>query len=400
MKSVGIVAEYNPYHRGHKYHLEKTLEMTGAECAVTVMSGNFTQRGELSPWDKWQRSESAVIAGINLVLELPFVYAVNRGEIFAQGAVDILAGMGVDYISFGSESGDIDELTSLADELETNADEISRIRKEHMSEGYSFAASLARAVEEVEGKDKAVLLKSPNNILALEYIKRIKYWDSKCVHITPVTVKRHGSGYFEMNDESGYAGASQIRDAIAGGDKDAVAFFLPEEVRMLLEEAVFLGPAEAKLLDIVKLDTLRMTAKELRELYCMGEGLENKFKREAKDAMSFQQLIDVLTSRRYTASAMRRLVLYMAMNLKWHELPNGVYGRVLAADGVGRELVRQVKNSDNGIEIITNINKEMPVNEVNAETLAIDIKASDIYNFIVGKDEYKYSDYVKRPFIL
>ena len=400
MKSVGIVAEYNPYHRGHKYHLEKTLEMTGAECAVTVMSGNFTQRGELSPWDKWQRSESAVIAGINLVLELPFVYAVNRGEIFAQGAVDILAGMGVDYISFGSESGDIDELTSLADELETNADEISRIRKEHMSEGYSFAASLARAVEEVEGKDKAVLLKSPNNILALEYIKRIKYWDSKGVHITPVTVKRHGSGYFEMNDESGYAGASQIRDAIAGGDKDAVAFFLPEEVRMLLEEAVFLGPAEAKLLDIVKLDTLRMTAKELRELYCMGEGLENKFKREAKDAMSFQQLIDVLTSRRYTASAMRRLVLYMAMNLKWHELPNGVYGRVLAADGVGRELVRQVKNSDNGFEIITNINKEMPVNEVNAETLAIDIKASDIYNFIVGKDEYKYSDYVKRPFIL
>lgn len=400
MKSVGIVAEYNPYHRGHKYHLEKTLEMTGAECAVTVMSGNFTQRGELSPWDKWQRSESAVIAGINLVLELPFVYAVNRGEIFAQGAVDILAGMGVDYISFGSESGDIDELTSLADELETNADEIIRIRKEHMSEGYSFAASLARAVEEVEGKDKAVLLKSPNNILALEYIKRIKYWDSKGVHITPVTVKRHGSGYFEMNDESGYAGASQIRDAIAGGDKDAVAFFLPEEVRMLLEEAVFLGPAEAKLLDIVKLDTLRMTAKELRELYCMGEGLENKFKKEAKDAMSFQQLIDVLTSRRYTASAMRRLVLYMAMNLKWHELPNGVYGRVLAADGVGRELVRQVKNSDNGIEIITNINKEMPVNEVNAETLAIDIKASDIYNFIVGKDEYKYSDYVKRPFIL
>lgn len=400
MKSVGIVAEYNPYHRGHKYHLEKTLDMTGAECAVTVMSGNFTQRGELSPWDKWQRSESAVIAGINLVLELPFVYAVNRGEIFAQGAVDILAGMGVDYISFGSESGDIDELTSLADELETNADEISRIRKEHMSEGYSFAASLARAVEEVEGKDKAVLLKSPNNILALEYIKRIKYWDSKGVHITPVTVKRHGSGYFEMNDESGYAGASQIRDAIAGGDKDAVAFFLPEEVRMLLEEAVFLGPAEAKLLDIVKLDTLRMTAKELRELYCMGEGLESKFKKEAKDAMSFQQLIDVLTSRRYTASAMRRLVLYMAMNLKWHELPNGVYGRVLAADGVGRELVRQVKNSDNGIEIITNINKEMPVNEVNAETLAIDIKASDIYNFIVGKDEYKYSDYVKRPFIL
>ena len=400
MKIVGITAEYNPFHKGHRYHIEKTREAVEADCIIAVMSGNFTQRGEAAVMDKWTRSRIATEEGVDLVIELPFLYACNRGEFFAQGAVDILAGMGVDYISFGSESGDIDELTSLADELETNADEISRIRKEHMSEGYSFAASLARAVEEVEGKDKAVLLKSPNNILALEYIKRIKYWDSKGVHITPVTVKRHGSGYFEMNDESGYAGASQIRDAIAGGDKDAVAFFLPEEVRMLLEEAVFLGPAEAKLLDIVKLDTLRMTAKELRELYCMGEGLENKFKREAKDAMSFQQLIDVLTSRRYTASAMRRLVLYMAMNLKWHELPNGVYGRVLAADGVGRELVRQVKNSDNGIEIITNINKEMPVNEVNAETLAIDIKASDIYNFIVGKDEYKYSDYVKRPFIL
>lgn len=400
MKSVGIVAEYNPYHRGHKYHLERTMEITGADCAVTVMSGNFTQRGEISPWDKWQRSESAVVAGINLVLELPVVYAVNRGEMFARGAVDILAGMGVDYISFGSESGDINELINFTEEIKENNDKITEIQKEYMSEGYSFAAGMAKAVEEVEGAEKAAILKGPNNILALEYIKRIKYWEEKGVHITPITVKRFGSGYFEINDESGYAGASQIRDAIAGGDKDAVAYFLPEEVRGLLESAVFLGAAESKVLDIIRLDALRESAEELRQIYCMGEGLENKIKKEAMGALSLQQLIEKMTSKRYTSSAMRRLSCYMIMNLKGSELPAGVYGRVLAADSVGRDFVRQVKSRDDDIQIITNINKEIPADDEIARTLAIDIKASDIYNFIVGKDCYKYSDYVKKPFIL
>lgn len=400
MKTAGIIAEYNPYHRGHKYHLQKTLELTDADCIVSVMSGNYTQRGEISPWDKWQRSKSATIAGVDLVVELPFVYAVNSGKQFAKGAVDIMVGMGVDYISFGTELGDIDKLNELATEIQSHEDDIEEVQKEIMKDGNSFASSRAQAVSQVVGRDVSDILGSPNNLLALEYIKRINYWKAKGVEIEAVTVKRQGSGYFEVNDEAGYAGASQIRDALACGDVDVVSYFVPEEVQDMLQSAIYLGSAESKLLDIIHVETLIMSPEEISQIYCMGEGLENKIIKETTNAFSLQCLVERLTSKRYTASSMRRLLLYLMMNLKGRELPDGIYARVLAADSVGREFIKEIKNMDNGIPVITNINKEMPEDKNIQETLAIDVKAIDMYNFLTGRDRYEYSDKVRTPFML
>ena len=399
MKTVGIVAEYNPYHKGHKYHLEKTLEMTDADCVVSVMSGNFTQRGEISPWDKWLRSKVAVVAGVDLVVELPFIYAVNRGEMFAKGAVDILAGLGVDYISFGSELGDIEVLSKLADDIEKYEDKIQVRQNELMKTGDSYARCRSIAISELLDWDITEIIRKQNNFLGLEYIKRINYWKKKGVNITPITVKRRGSGYFEINDELGYAGASEIRTAMAEGDKETVALFIPEEVQYLVEACLHLGPAESKLLDIVHTDVLRKSPEQLAEIYCMGEGLENKIAKESRTHLTLQSLVDSLTSKRYTSSAMRRLLLYMLMNIKGKELPEAMYARVLAADRLGRDFIRESKERG-GIDIITNVNKEMPEDDQIRRCLEIDMRAADIYNYLTGSDEYANSDRVVKPFII
>ena len=147
MKILGITAEYNPFHNGHRYHLQRSMEMTGADYSVAVMSGSFTQRGEPAVLDKWTRSRLAVQNGVDLVLELPFLYACSRGEIFASGAVDILRGIGATHISFGSESGDLEALQSLVTGMRMRSGEIDEIRLQEMQKGDSFARSLQRAVE-------------------------------------------------------------------------------------------------------------------------------------------------------------------------------------------------------------------------------------------------------------
>ena len=177
MKILGITAEYNPFHNGHRYHLQRSMEMTGADYSVAVMSGSFTQRGEPAALDKWTRSRLAVQNGVDLVLELPFLYACSRGEIFASGAVDILRGIGATHISFGSESGDLEALQSLVTGMRMRSGEIDEIRLQEMQKGDSFVRSLQRAVEKVLGASAAQLMAEPNNILAIEYLKRVDYWN-------------------------------------------------------------------------------------------------------------------------------------------------------------------------------------------------------------------------------
>ncbi|MBQ0078353.1 MAG: nucleotidyltransferase family protein [Eubacterium sp.] len=411
MKTLGIIAEYNPFHKGHKYHLDQSLDMTGADCAVAVMSGGFTQRGEISPWDKWTRSKYAVEAGVNLVVELPFVYACNQGISFAKGAVDILAAMDVDFISFGSEIGDMEMLITLVELLEERNEEINLVQQEIMKDGVSFAKSRTEAIAEVLSPQMAEILETPNNVLAMHYLRRINYHNHLRVQkaqqegtpvklIKPVTVQRHGSGYFETNIRSGFAGASEIRQMIYDGQLDFAAGYMPPKTKSMIGEGCpWMDDTLARMLTIVKTDALRRTPEDLKEIYCIGEGLENKIIKDALSAKTYDELIDSLTSKRYTGSAMRRVILYMIMNLKEEDLPQGVYARVLGADQKGRELIRALKKQEDGIDIITNVNKDIPSDQVNRDCLAIDMRAADIYNFVCNCDVNDWSDRKIKPYI-
>ncbi len=400
MKILGIIAEYNPFHNGHRYHIEESRRRTGADCVVAVMSGSFTQRGELAALDKWARSRLAVENGVDLVLELPFLFACSRAETFAAGAVDILRAMGADWISFGSESGDLAQLSGIVAEMAQHGQEISAKRRDAMKTGCSFAKANELAVQAVLGADKSRLLLAPNNILALEYLKRIFYWQEQGSAPMPVTVKRYGSGYLEVNERMGFAGASAIRAMKA---RSEVAAYVPENVADALAEAQACGRtlenAQERFFQLLRADIVRSGAEELSRIYCMGEGLENKLKKEIVHAESFQGLLSAVVSRRYTEAAVRRIFVYTLLALKEREPERNLYARVLAFNDVGQKCLRSVKKrEDRQIPVITNINKDHRAYKKAGRTLHYDILAADLYNILYDRDLYRFSDKVVKPY--
>jgi len=398
MKIVGITAEYNPFHNGHKYHLEQSKKLTGADYAVAVMSGNFTQRGEPAVLDKWTRSRLAVQQGVDLVLELPFVYACSRAEKFASGAVDILKGIGASHISFGSESGDLDALKSLVADMKNSEEAVEAALRDAMDKGFSYAKAQETAVAEVLGADRAALMLEPNNILSIEYLKRLIYWQERGQAPEAVTVRRYGSGYFDVNDDMGFAGASVIRGM---KDFEEICRFASENVASALQTAVPRSSIDEMMFRLIRSDIVRNSGSELAEIYCMGEGLENRLKKEIVRAKDLDQLINSVVSKRYTQAAVRRLLVYILLNIREREPGGALYGRVLAAGPGGRKMLKELKKREiSQIPLITNINKEMELlSEEQQCTLHYDILASDMYNLICGRDLYDFSDKVCRPYI-
>lgn len=400
-----MITEYNPFHNGHKYHLEKSLEMTGADYSVAVMSGNFTQRGEAAILDKWTRSRLAVENGVDLVLELPFIFACNRGEIFASGAVDILSRIGVTDIVFGSECGDVECLKALAEAISLKARKIDDTRRQHMKGGISYAKAFQLAVEEILGKEMAGILNDPNNILAVEYLKRIFYQEKRGHAIRAFTVKRIGAGYHSFDEASGFAGASAVRKMISEGirNESELKRYMPENSAEAILKGADLNDIEEKVFFMLKGELIRRSADELSQIYCMGEGIENKFRKEAVKASGMQEFISHMVSKRYTEAAVKRLIIYMitGMEKKHNEKSMPLYARVLAAGVRGRELLRFIKNNeDTSIPVITNVNREWELASDVMNTLTYDMIASDIYNLISGRDLYKFSDRVARPYIV
>lgn len=215
MKTVGIIAEYNPFHNGHAYQIATAKKMTGADYCIVVMSGDFVQRGTPAIMDKYSRAQSALQNGADLVLELPVYYATSSAEYFASGAVALLHKLGVtDTLCFGSECGDIDILSALAEALLTETPQFKRVLKQQMKSGASYPQARNHALSATSPHLTGSLhvLQSPNNILGLEYIKAIKKRKS---NIQPYTLNRLGAGYHSVNMESSYSSALAIRESIS-----------------------------------------------------------------------------------------------------------------------------------------------------------------------------------------
>ena len=412
MKVLGITAEYNPFHNGHKYHIERSRELTDADCVAVVMSGNFTQRGEAAILDKWERSRLAIENGVDLVVELPFIYACSRANSFAEGAVDILCGLGVQAISFGSENGNITELHELAEKLVGSIERISALRESFMQKGMSFVKAGELAIAELLGKDAVRLMIDPNNILALEYLKRIIWWKERGRTIEPVTVKRFGSGYFEENSDAGIAGATAIRKMKS---RDELGKYVPDNVADALSsgkdetfgnaaEGIFYArecasQAEERCFRLVQSEIVKSSPEALAQIYHMGEGLENKLKKEIVAAKNLDALVSSVVSKRYTEAAIKRLLTYVLMGIREYEPAKAVYGRVLAANETGRKLLGSLKKQEHHMPIITNVNKDEQDNKKVQACLKYDVLASDMYNLIYDRDMYAFSDKVRKPYM-
>lgn len=404
MKVLGIIAEYNPFHNGHLYHLQESKIITDADFTVCVMSGNFTQRGIPAMADKWIRAQSAVKNGVDLVLELPFPFACNNAEYFAKGAVEILNRLGcVNYLSFGSEAGSLTCLQGAASHLAIESAEFKSCIKEFVDKGISFPKARYEAMRKYAGDACAEVLKDPNNILAVEYLKQLQLLKSD---IKPITVKRYGTSYHEENFVENIGSATAIRKKMEEGKRlDDLSYYIPKESYDALKEfnnGVYVSFDEFFKLALYKM--LLSSPEELGNIFSATEGLENRLINAISKANNMSSLTKMVKSKRYTVTRIQRLISHILLELdkdSFNQIiqQNIYYGRVLGFNKNGAKLIRYIKNSElNTMPIITNIKKEVPIESSIWELLNYDINASNIYNLGSYGEIYTHSDFVKKPF--
>lgn len=419
MKVLGIIAEYNPFHNGHLYQLQKSIEAVQPDFTVAVMSGNFTQRGEPAIFSKWLRAEAAVKCGIDLVIELPFAFACNNAEYFAYGAVDILERLGcVTHLSFGSESGDIEQLKKAAEFLAYESDEFKSQIKLFSDAGMSYPKARQEALSACLGEETAALIASPNNILAVEYLKQLTLKNSD---IIPVTVKRYKANYHDssldnvQNPDNGIqniASATAIRQAVASQiaentPNSSIAAFMPSPAADMLKQSIK-APADidTDLYKILSAKILSTDSSQLKQIFSVSEGLENKLKEAVRTANSLNELKENLISKRYTATRINRILIHLLTDFKrdkFQQIRDNKenYARLLAFNQKGAALVKAVKNKETAsLPIITNVNKEADLLLNSQNLFSYDTLSADLYNLLTDNNIYEHSDNRKKPFFL
>ncbi len=400
-KVVGIIAEYNPFHNGHAYHIQNAKAQTKSDYVVAVMTGNFTQRGNTSVVDKWEKTRMALIGGVDLVIELPTIYSISSAENFANGAVKILKNIGiVDTISFGMEADDISTLNNVANVLYNEPPEYKSILEHELSKGNSFPKARENATMMYlnDIKRYANVLKGSNNILAIEYLKALKKQKS---NITPVGIKREKVYYNSTKIIDEYASATGIRSLLLRNQLDEVRRVVPSKVFNLLLNDIRQG---TYVLDITAFNNeiiykLRsMSAKDIANLPDVNEGLENLIKEKANKTNNLIELINSIKSKRYTQTRIQRILLYALIGItkKDMEISKKMipYVRVLGCSENGKMLLSQINGR---AKVITSFKKFEKANKNKriARMLEIDKLATDIYTLGYKKNSVAGLDYTK-----
>ena len=348
MRIAGIVAEYNPFHNGHAYLLEKTKELHGgceATHLVAVMSGSFVQRGEPATLSKFDRAKAALAGGVDLVIELPVPWCLSSAEGFASGAVSLLEAMGcVEAISFGTESGDLSPLKKAVTIMETPR--FSTLLKYYMDLGSAFPEAQQKAVAEIAGNTVSQVLDTPNNTLAIEYLKALNRLQS---NIAPFTVKRYGAAHDNMIPLGNTASASYIRSLFESGRLINALPYMPAGCASAVSSAAENGrlPATAQALDRAVLARLRsMSMEEIGKLPGISEGLENRFYKAIRQASSLEELETLIKTKRYPLTRVRRLIWSAFLGIPaGYANKRPPYLRVLASNEKGKEIVAAAKNA-------------------------------------------------------
>ncbi|HEX2927674.1 MAG TPA: nucleotidyltransferase [Ruminiclostridium sp.] len=402
MKVLGIVAEYNPFHNGHMYHIEESRKAAGCDAVICVMSGNFIQRGEPAVINKFARTETAIENGVDLVIELPVPFAMSSAESFAYGAVKILDSIGlVDCISFGSESGDIHSLQTiakiLADEPEAYREEL----KSQLDDGLSFPVCRQKALENylklnphgIAGENLSLLLETSNNILALEYLKALIRLKS---NIRPFTVQRVSNSYNTNQLTGSISSATAIRNRIYGSDKTRASMeidgtasqALPAFSRQILQKEICegRGPNSLYSLENIILALLRHTTLEqIGRLPDVSEGLEYRIKKAVINSGSVDELLSNICTKRYPKTRIQRIILSMLTGMtkddmeQFMELGGPQYARILGFNSTGRELLSMMKKNSE-IPVITKASGyKNSSNKLIKRMLEIEAQATDTY---------------------
>ena len=390
-KVVGIIAEYNPFHNGHLYHLLQAKDLAQADYVVAVISGNFTQRGDTSIVDKWTKAYMAICGGCDLVLELPTVYSISSAENFASGAVKILDSLKiVDSIAFGAEASDLATLNNIANVLFQEPRGYTNILTHELQKGISFPSARENAILMYlnDIKRYANILNSPNNILAIEYLKALKTQKS---NMNPIMVKRSKVYYNDDRIVDDFASATAIRKLIKRREYEDLRKVVPRSTYKILSRQIRDGNIVLGLENFEKeiIYTLRkMSIREIANLPDVSEGLENLIKNSADNCNDMSKLIANIKSKRYTQTRIQRILLYALLGIdkKMMEDSKKVtpYVRVLGFTNKGKELISEINKRNSKINMITSVKKfieknNKPSNRTIMQMLQKDIFATDVY---------------------
>lgn len=390
MRIAAVIAEYNPFHKGHAYLLEQARSRGGAEAIVCIMSGSFTQRGELALTDKWQRAETALAGGADLVVELPFLYAAAPAEYFAGGGIRLAQRMGcVDLLAFGSECGDIDVLAEAARKLRAVSNEEWRAQ---MKTGCAYHEAAARIA--------GVAADAPNNLLGIAYLSAMHRYGAA---FRPFTIQRVGAGYHDEQPQT-YMSASGIRKAVAAGEVRAEQV-PPQTYRMLTEAQAAGELADFGRLDRVLLGILRREGIRTDAAY-LSEGLENRILRAAQTAKSAEELIALAKTRRYPYTRIARMLVHILMGTTAEQVREAVYRgpeyiRVLGMNETGKTVLKIMKQRAQ-VPIVVKSTAQENLSDYAREQLRMDMRAQD-FLALARESAQRTSageDYVMSPIVL
>lgn len=384
MKICAVIAEYNPFHNGHAYLLKRAKEQTGADKLFVIMSGNFTQRGEMAIMNKYVRATHAIKAGADAVIELPTVFATAPAEIFASGAVKLLSCIpDVSMLAFGCENDDVSFINSTAKIMVDEPKSYRQKLKEKLKAGISFVKARTEAVSELNEGDVSSL-SQPNNILALEYAKAVHRLNSG---ISIVPIKRVGAEYKDEELKNDLSSASAIRANLGSTDKKVIKLMRSSVPEFVFEDLKNVKENNFKQLAVYSL--YMHSAKELKGIMGCNEGLENSFKAILKDTRDYDCILYKLTSKRYTASRLRRIMLSSFLSISESFirecLEENLYLKILAVKKDDAENTLSALGAAS-IPLITRKKDADSLKKTALECFKKDAYANDLTNFLTGEN--------------
>lgn len=388
MNNLGIIVEYNPFHNGHVYHINQSKKITNADNVIAVMSGNFVQRGEPAILNKYTRTEIALNNGVDLVLELPTVYATSSAELFSHSAISILDKSNiVNSLCFGSESGCIEELSKVANLLNNEPLDFKIALKNALNSGVSFPKAREIALQSVN-YSLGQTLSYPNNILGVEYLKSLIKLNSS---MQPYTITRSSSNYNDVSlsvNTSTITSATSIRSNIKS-NINSITQFVPNDCFNMLKECIDnkTYPIKDNMINLLKYNVLTSSLEQLNNIYDVTEGLAYKIVDVLPTAENYDDLVSKLKSKRYTQTKIQRAILHLLLNITdndmqlYQSVDYIPYIRVLGFRKDKSYLLKDLINNSS-VPVITNI-KNADLSDIGLKMLKNEFMYTNIYNMLI-----------------
>lgn len=359
MQVIGIVTEYNPFHNGHLYQIKKIKEMYPDSVIIVAMSGNYTMRGEISVLDKWNKTNIAINNGIDIVLEIPFIYSNQSSDIFSYAALKMLNEFKIEKLVFGSETNNID-LLSLASSVQIDNKKFDSLVKDYMSKGYNYPSSIGKSIYELTG----IKIKESNDILGVSYIKEIlknKY------NIKPISIKRTNN--FKTNTKkSNIISAYEIREFL--NKNESIKEYVPNNVTPYIKKVDY-----EKLFNLIKYKVIS-EKNSLNKYHLIDEGIENRIYEGVIKCDNYDDLVKYISNKRVTINKVNRILINIFVGLTKEEASNKElsYIKILGLSKNGKKYYSKIKKDIN-IKICNKFEKDV----MNTE-----LKASYLYSIITN----------------